>query len=97
MAVPEVGDGTPKLSARGVSKTFRNQRGDVVRALGQVDLDVAAGEFVCLIGPSGCGKSTLLNLFAGLDRPDTGSLRIDGRPITAPGPDRAVLFQDPAL
>lgn len=95
--VPEVGDGTPKLSARGVSKTFRNQRGDVVRALGEVDLDVAAGEFVCLIGPSGCGKSTLLNLFAGLDRPDTGSLLIEGRPITAPGPDRAVLFQDPAL
>jgi NitT/TauT family transport system ATP-binding protein len=94
---PETRDGTPKLSARGVSKTFRNQRGDVVRALGTVDLDVAPGEFICLIGPSGCGKTTLLNLFAGLDRPDTGELFIDGRPIHAPGPDRAVLFQDPAL
>jgi NitT/TauT family transport system ATP-binding protein len=94
---PETRDGTPKLSARGVSKTFRNQRGDVVRALGKVDLDVAPGEFTCLIGPSGCGKTTLLNLFAGLDRPDTGELFIDGRQITAPGPDRAVLFQDPAL
>jgi NitT/TauT family transport system ATP-binding protein len=94
---PAAGDGTPKLSARGVAKTFRNRKGEAVRALGRVDLDVAAGEFVCLIGPSGCGKSTLLNLFAGLDRPDTGELRIDGRRIEGPGPDRAVLFQDPAL
>ena len=94
---PEPRDGTPKLSARGVSKTFRNQRGEVVRALGKVDLDVAPGEFICLIGPSGCGKTTLLNLFAGLDRPDTGELFIEERPIQAPGPDRAVLFQDPAL
>jgi NitT/TauT family transport system ATP-binding protein len=94
---PEAREGTPKLSAHGVSKTFRNQRGDVVRALGKVDLDVAPGEFICLIGPSGCGKTTLLNLFAGLDRPDTGELFIEGRPIQAPGPDRAVLFQDPAL
>jgi NitT/TauT family transport system ATP-binding protein len=94
---PDAGDGTPKLSARGVSKLFRNQRGEVVRALGAVDLDVAPGEFVCLIGPSGCGKTTLLNLFAGLDRPDTGHLFIDGRKIEAPGPDRAVLFQEPAL
>jgi NitT/TauT family transport system ATP-binding protein len=93
----ERGDGVAKLRARGVSKTFRNQRGGVVRALGAVDLDVAPGEFVCLIGPSGCGKSTLLNLFAGLDRPDTGELRIDGTPISGPGPDRAVLFQEPAL
>jgi NitT/TauT family transport system ATP-binding protein len=95
--LPAARDGTPKLSARGVAKTFRNRKGEVVRALGRVDLDVAAGEFVCLIGPSGCGKSTLLNLFAGLDRPDTGELRIDGRRIDGPGPDRAVLFQDPAL
>jgi NitT/TauT family transport system ATP-binding protein len=95
--VPASRDVTPKLSARGVAKTFRNRRGDVVRALGRVDLDVAPGEFVCLIGPSGCGKSTLLNLFAGLDRPDTGELFLDGRRIGGPGPDRAVLFQDPAL
>lgn len=86
-----------KLSARGVTKTFRNARGDVVSALGEVNLDIAPGEFVCLIGPSGCGKTTLLNLFAGLDRPDTGAISMDGAPVTGPGPDRAVLFQDPAL
>ncbi|HET9250108.1 MAG TPA: ABC transporter ATP-binding protein [Actinomycetota bacterium] len=80
-----------------MSKTFRNSRGGITSALGEVNLDIAEGEFVCLIGPSGCGKTTLLNLFAGLDRPDTGEISMDGRPITSPGPDRAVLFQDPAL
>ena len=97
VAVPDVGARRSKLSAHGVSKTFRNARGGVVSALGEVDLDIADGEFVCLIGPSGCGKTTLLNLFAGLDRPDTGEIEMDGRPVTAPGPDRAMLFQDPAL
>jgi NitT/TauT family transport system ATP-binding protein len=91
-------EGAPaKLTARDVSKTFRHSRGGTVTAVHGVDLEVHTGEFVCLLGPSGCGKSTLLNLFAGLDRPDTGELLIDGRPIEAPGPDRAVLFQEPAL
>jgi sulfonate transport system ATP-binding protein len=95
--VPEPDGSRPKLSARGVSKTFSNARGGKVVALDRIDLDIRPGEFVCLIGPSGCGKSTLLNLFAGLERPDAGELQIDGRPVTTPGPDRAVLFQDPAL
>ena len=95
--VPGLARAPAKLSARGVSKSFRNTRGGTVPALDDVTLDVGQGEFVCLIGPSGCGKSTLLNLFAGLERPDAGELSIDGRPIGAPGPDRAVLFQDPAL
>jgi sulfonate transport system ATP-binding protein len=95
--VPEPNGLRPKLSARGVSKTFRNARGGEVSALVAVDLDIVPGEFVCLIGPSGCGKTTLLNLFAGLERPDGGQVEIDGRAITSPGPDRAVLFQEPAL
>jgi NitT/TauT family transport system ATP-binding protein len=95
--VPSSDEQAAKLSARGVTKTFRNARGEVVSALGEVNLDIAPGEFVCLIGPSGCGKTTLLNLFAGLDRPDTGAISMDGAPVTGPGPDRAVLFQDPAL
>jgi NitT/TauT family transport system ATP-binding protein len=95
--VPSSDGQAAKLSARGVTKTFRNARGDVVSALGEVNLDITPGEFVCLIGPSGCGKTTLLNLFAGLDRPDTGAISMDGAPVTGPGPDRAVLFQDPAL
>jgi NitT/TauT family transport system ATP-binding protein len=97
VAVPEPATSAPKLSARGVSKTFRNARGGQVSALGEVNLEIETGEFVCLIGPSGCGKTTLLNLFAGLDRPDTGEILMDGEPVTSPGPDRAVLFQEPAL
>jgi NitT/TauT family transport system ATP-binding protein len=65
--------------------------------LSGVDLDIPAGQFVCLLGPSGCGKSTLLNLIAGLDLPTLGTLSIQGRPIVGPGPDRTVMFQDSAL
>jgi NitT/TauT family transport system ATP-binding protein len=87
----------PKLAAKGVSKSFRNTRGGTVSAVVDVDLEIRPGEFVCLIGPSGCGKTTVLNLFAGLERPDSGRVLLDGVPIERPGPDRAVLFQEPAL
>jgi NitT/TauT family transport system ATP-binding protein len=97
VAVPGTEPAAAKLAARGVSKRFRSARGGGVSALFDVNLEIAPGEFVCLIGPSGCGKTTLLNLFAGLERPEAGELRLDGRPISRPGPDRAVLFQDPAL
>ena len=97
IVVPEPVAGTPKLSLRGVAKDFRNARGDLVHAVADVSLDIAPGEFVCLIGPSGCGKSTLLNMMAGLDAPTAGEVLLDGRPITGPGPDRAMLFQEPAL
>jgi NitT/TauT family transport system ATP-binding protein len=85
-----------KLSIRAVSKVFATRR-DEVRALDGVSLEVQEKEFVCLLGPSGCGKSTLLNLIAGLELPDTGSVLVDGRPVSGPGPDRMVLFQEAAL
>jgi NitT/TauT family transport system ATP-binding protein len=87
----------PKLSLRAITKTFQHESGARIRAIDEVTLDVGVGEFVCLVGPSGCGKSTLLNLAAGLDRPDSGQVLMDGRPIEGPGPERAVLFQEPAL
>jgi NitT/TauT family transport system ATP-binding protein len=87
----------PRLSLEHVSKTYVNARGQRTDALQDVSFDVAAGEFVCLVGPSGCGKSTILNMLAGLDSPTVGRVRVDGRPIEGPGPDRAVLFQEPAL
>ena len=70
---------TPILSLRGVSRTFRSPRGEVV-ALRDVDLDVREGEFVTVVGPSGCGKSTLLNLMVGLMEPTRGELLYRGRP-----------------
>ncbi len=95
--VPERGIERAKLSVRGVTKSFPNVRGGSRLALEDVSFDVAPGEFVCLIGPSGCGKSTVLNVLAGLERPDRGEVLLDGHPVAGPGPDRALLFQDPAL
>ncbi len=85
-----------KLSVGEVSKRFRSKSG-VVQALDRVSLDIAEGEFVCLVGPSGCGKSTLLNIIAGLDTADEGSVLCDGEPISGPGRDRMVMFQEHAL
>ncbi|MFN0096645.1 MAG: ABC transporter ATP-binding protein [Dehalococcoidia bacterium] len=77
-------------------KRFLTSRHDTL-ALSDISLSVAEGEFVCLLGPSGCGKSTLLNIFAGFEKADGGEVLADGRPITGPGPDRIVVFQEAAL
>lgn len=84
------------LSVSRVSKRFRH-RGRWIEALHDMTLSVKAGEFVCLVGPSGCGKTTLLNILAGFTRIDEGKAEVDGRPITGPGLDRCVLFQQPTL
>ena len=85
-----------KLAIENVSKNFRSASGDVL-ALDRVSLNVAEAEFVCLVGASGCGKSTLLNIIAGLEKPDSGTLLQDGKPVTGPGRERLVMFQEPAL
>ena len=85
-----------KLAIENVSKSFQTSSGKVL-ALDRVDLNVAEGEFVCLVGASGCGKSTLLNIIAGLEKPDSGRVLADGKPVTAPGRERLVMFQEPAL
>lgn len=66
-------------------------------ALDDVNLEVAAGEFLTVVGPSGCGKSTVLDLVAGLAEPSAGRLTVDGKPITGPGLDRSVVFQQYTL
>jgi len=85
-----------KLSIENVSKSFRGASGPVL-ALDRVSLNVAEAEFVCLVGASGCGKSTLLNIIAGLEKPDSGRVLADGKPVTGPGRERLVMFQEPAL
>ena len=62
-----------------------------------INLDIAPGEFVALVGQSGCGKSTILRLLAGMERPSAGRVDVDGRPVTAPEPERALAFQDATL
>ncbi|MEY2525274.1 MAG: sulfonate transport system ATP-binding protein [Verrucomicrobiota bacterium] len=85
-----------KLAIEEVSKSFETASGTVL-ALDRVSLNVAEAEFVCLVGASGCGKSTLLNIIAGLEKPDSGTVLADGKPVTGPGRERLVLFQEPAL
>src|ERR1700761_8982576 len=86
-----------KLAVEKVSKRFLTGRGGEVHALDEVSFNVNVGGFVCLVGPSGCGKSTLLNIIAGLEKPDSGRVLADGKPITQPGRDRMMMFQESAL
>jgi len=81
-----------KLAIENVSKSFKGASGAVL-ALDRVSLNVAEGEFVCLVGASGCGKTTLLNMIAGLEKPDSGTVCTDGKPVTGPGRERLVMFQ----
>ena len=88
--------GPEKLTVEHVSKWFQTRRAKV-HALDDVSLQVHEGEFVCLVGPSGCGKSTLLSIIAGLESPDAGRVLADGKPVTGPGRERMVMFQESAL
>lgn len=83
---------TPALDIAGVHRRYGN-----FVALENVNLDIWPGEFVSIIGHSGCGKSTLLNLISGLDHPSEGSVKLLGRTITGPGPNRAMVFQNYSL
>ena len=85
------------LVIEGLRKGFQPKKRPYQEVLRGVDLTVGQGEFVSLIGHSGCGKSTLLNVVAGLLRADAGSVTLDGRVIDAPGPDRAMVFQNYSL
>ena len=87
----------PQIAIDKVSHVYRPPRGRPVLALESVSLEVQPREFLALLGPSGCGKSTLLYLVGGFLPVDTGRILLDGRPVTAPGPDRGIVFQHFAL
>jgi ABC-type nitrate/sulfonate/bicarbonate transport system ATPase subunit len=84
------------LDVRGVSKRFHVSGRDVP-VLADIGMSVRPGEFVTIVGPSGCGKSTLLRLILGLDTDYSGEIRINGVPVTGPGLDRGIVFQDHRL
>jgi nitrate/nitrite transport system ATP-binding protein len=86
----------PYIEIQQVSMSFGKGKAEF-KALSDISLNIAKGECVALIGHSGCGKSTLMNLIAGLTLPSSGVLLCDGREISGPGPDRAVVFQNHSL
>jgi NitT/TauT family transport system ATP-binding protein len=86
-----------RVSLRGIRHGFVHGDDQVVRAVWDVDLEIASGEFVCLVGPSGCGKTTLLGMIAGLDLPREGEVERDGERVVATSPDVAYMLARDAL
>ena len=87
-----------KIAVRGLGHEYVNPfTRERVVALDGMDLELEEGEFLTVVGPSGCGKTTLLNILAGLIQPTCGGVMLDGRPVTGPGPERGVVFQEFAI
>lgn len=80
------------LQVNNLNKNFKTKQGSLT-VLKDINMSIAQGEFICAVGASGSGKSTLLRQIAGLDRPTTGEIKIDGTRVTGPGPDRGMVFQ----
>ena len=86
-----------QLKLDAVTRRFAGAGGQAFAALNELSLTIRRGEFIALLGPSGCGKSTLLYLIGGFLPIETGSITVDGKPVTKPGPDRGIVFQHFAL
>ena len=88
----------PVIVAKNLTVGYKLHRErKLLTALRDITLTVNRGEFVCLLGPSGCGKTIFINAISGIVLPWEGSIEVDGNPVTGPGPDRAMVFQDYAL
>ncbi|MDX2232539.1 MAG: nitrate ABC transporter ATP-binding protein [Leptolyngbyaceae cyanobacterium bins.349] len=100
LTTPQLSTSAPVQSAflevENISKVYPTPQGEYT-VLDGVNLSIQEGEFVCVIGHSGCGKSTLLNMVAGFVQPSSGEVRLNGKTITRPGPDRMVVFQNYSL
>lgn len=85
------------LSIDKINKSFKNENGENVLVLDDIQLTIEKGSFVSIVGPSGCGKSTLLYLISGLEKADSGEITIADKQVTQAGPDRVVVFQEAGL
>jgi NitT/TauT family transport system ATP-binding protein len=94
MAGPDCIMSCARILLQDVCKQFNDPQGSTITAVDRVSLTVSDGEFVSIVGPSGCGKTTLLNMIAGFEQPSSGSIRLDGKPVTGPGAERGVIFQE---
>jgi NitT/TauT family transport system ATP-binding protein len=83
----------PRASFDRVSLEFETANG-LLRVVDDISFDIQDGEFIAIIGPSGCGKTTMMSMLAGFHAPTAGRVLVDGRPVTGPGPDRGVIFQE---
>ena len=87
-------DETIKIECRSVSKIFKQRGGKVqIPVLNSISLSVVENEFLVIVGPGQCGKTTLLRIIGGLETPTTGSVLLDGKEVSGPGPDRGMVFQ----
>ncbi len=95
---PASPDAVPVIVSKGLTVGYKLHRERKrLTALRDITLSVNRGEFVVLVGPSGCGKTTYINAISGLVEPWEGTIEVNGHPVSGPGPDRAMVFQDYAL
>ena len=92
-----VSSDVPKVGLTDICLSYRTETGERMLALDHINLQVQAGEFLCIVGPSGCGKSTLLHLIAGLHQQTSGQVLVDGKRVEGPGTDRILIFQELGL